>query len=165
MNHINFFILDKLVNTLSDQTDNVNALLVISSMLLASASNKHVNIYNWKSGVIAIKLSGHEGKVNCMTLLRNMWLVSGSDDKTIKVWDIYKENCLQTLEGHADKIKSLAILPKDCIASGSADRTIKLWDLNTGLLVTTLKGHLASVNALCSLSNRNIVNSDTIRIN
>jgi WD40 repeat protein len=60
--------------------------------------------------------------------------VSGSDDKSIKLWDVNNENePLQTFggeDGHVKEVLSVAI-SKDgkYIVSGSADRTVKLWDV------------------------------------
>ena len=37
--------------------------------------------------------------------------VSGSDDKTLKVWDLESGRELRTLEGHADWVKAVAVTP------------------------------------------------------
>ena len=42
-------------------------------------------------------LSGHLGKVYCLTKLSNDHLASGSIDRKIKVWNITNENLDQTL--------------------------------------------------------------------
>jgi hypothetical protein len=56
-------------------------------------------------------------------------LASGSDDSTIKLWDVERGELLQTLQGHGDWVLSVAWSPDGrTLASGSADSTIKLWD-------------------------------------
>jgi WD40 repeat protein len=55
-------------------------------------------------------------------------IISGSVDKTIKIWDANTGICLQTLEGHSSNVYSVAYSPDDKrIVSGSADKTVKIW--------------------------------------
>jgi WD40 repeat protein len=57
-------------------------------------------------------------------------LVSGSSDKTVKIWglDLYKE--LITLKGHLLKVNFVAFSPEgNYFISASDDRTIKLWSI------------------------------------
>ena len=55
-------------------------------------------------------------------------IVSGSADKTIKLWDLNTYQCIQTLKGHEHFVYSIIQLNDGKIASGSTDKTIKLWD-------------------------------------
>jgi WD40 repeat protein len=76
-------------------------------------------------------------------------LVSGSRDKTIKIWHLEKGELLNTLNGHRDGVYAIALSPDgQIIASGSADKTIKLWHLETGELLGTFTGHTHTVTAL-----------------
>ena len=69
-------------------------------------------------------------------------LASGSDDNTIKLWNVNTGNLLQTFTGHSDLVWSVAYSPDgQTLASGSWDKTIKLWDVKTGKLLQTLEGH------------------------
>ena len=68
--------------------------------------------------------------------------VSGSDDRTLKVWDLEQGALLSTLEGHGDGVWAVAVTPDGRRAvSGSDDRTLKVWDLEQGALLATLEGH------------------------
>jgi WD40 repeat protein len=78
--------------------------------------------------------------VSALTVLPDGTLVSGSDDKTIKLWNTKTGQCLKTLEGHSKKISALTVLPNGILASASYDKTIKLWDPKTGEFIKTLKG-------------------------
>ncbi|HAA27995.1 MAG TPA: WD40 repeat domain-containing protein [Cyanobacteria bacterium UBA8553] len=89
-------------------------------------------------------LTGHSQSINCVAISpdRKM-LVSGSEDNTIKLWDLPAGKLLHTLEGHEAGVKSVAISPDgQVLASGSADHTIKLWQLSKIDAPThTLTGH------------------------
>lgn len=78
-------------------------------------------------------------------------LISGSNDKTIKVWDLEKFECSKTLTGHADMILNLEKLSTSQILSCSRDNTIKLWNLDTGLCTKTFHDDF-SVSCLEKLS-------------
>jgi WD40 repeat protein len=73
-------------------------------------------------------------------------IVSGSDDKTIKIWDANSGELLNTLEGHSKVVSSVSWNHNDsAIASGSHDKTIKIWDTSNGELLRTLEGHSHTV--------------------
>ncbi|MEB3827623.1 serine/threonine-protein kinase [Phormidium sp. CCY1219] len=81
-------------------------------------------------------------------------LVTGSWDRTIKVWNLATGQLLRTLGHHADAIWSVAMSADgNILVSGSSDNTIKIWHLPTGGLIRTLEGHSSWVAAVAMLSN------------
>jgi len=91
-------------------------------MILDAATGAHVSI-----------LSGHTRHVRSLAFsLGGALLVSGSDDCTIRFWDIQTGGVIRTFYGHYGSILSVSI-SLDCttIASGSRDNTIWLWDVGT----------------------------------
>lgn len=95
-------------------------------------------------------LMGHAGEVNTVAITPDgKNIVSGSDDKTVKVWDLNSRTLQHTLRGHQDWVYSVAISPDSkTIVSGSKDKTIKLWNLATGKQIHTLRGHSSYVNSV-----------------
>ena len=69
-------------------------------------------------------------------------LVSGSWDRTIKVWDVNSGVCLKTLTGHSREVCCLVLLNNGHVASGSGDTTIKIWNMESEQCIKTLNGHL-----------------------
>ena len=70
--------------------------------------------------------------------------LSGSVDKTLKLWDLASGKELRTFTGHSDVVSSVAIAPDGRTAlSGSWDKTLKLWDLASGKELRTFTGHSA----------------------
>lgn len=68
-------------------------------------------------------------------------LASGSEDKTIKLWNVRTGQLIKTLVGHSRTVHSVTFHPSgDVLASGSTDSVIKLWNVRTGQLIKTLEG-------------------------
>jgi hypothetical protein len=76
-------------------------------------------------------------------------LVSGSQDKTLKVWDAQTGRDALTLKGHTGWVWSVAFSPDGKrLVSGGDDDTLKLWDAQTGQHTLTLKGHTFAVTSV-----------------
>ena len=86
-------------------------------------------------------LNGHSNYVFGLKLINANILASGSEDNTIKLWNIQNGSVIRTLKGHNEWVYwSLDLLnnPKTLV-SGSLDQTIKLWDWTTGECLNTIK--------------------------
>jgi WD40 repeat protein len=86
-------------------------------------------------------LSGHSGAVFSLSFSSDgTLLVSGSDDKTLKLWDVQTGGVVKTFHGHTDRVISISISSNSTtIASGSLDYTIRLWDIGTGECYYTIE--------------------------
>ena len=75
--------------------------------------------------------TGHTGSVNALALSPDgRFLVSGSEDVTLKIWDTATGNVLRTLSGHDQPVLAAAISPDGrWIASGGADATVRVWNV------------------------------------
>ena len=65
----------------------------------------------------------------CVAVLPRDRIVSGSRDKTLRVWDVTEGggHCLQTLRGHTGWVNCVGLLPDGRVVSGSRDKTLKVW--------------------------------------
>ena len=93
-------------------------------------------------------LEGHSAGVRAVAVTADgRTAVSGSDDKTVRVWDLASGQA-RTLEGHGGVVNAVAVTADGRTAvSGSDDRTVRVWDLASGE-ARTLEGHGGEVNAV-----------------
>ncbi len=77
-----------------------------------------------------IALSSHTNWVTSVNFVQNTTkILSGSCDKTIKIWDYQTGNNILTLIGHLKPVTSVCYsFNNKMIISGSSDNTIKIWD-------------------------------------
>jgi WD40 repeat protein len=85
------------------------------------------------TGSQAAVLSGHTGWVTVvMFSSHGVLLVSGSSDKTVKVWDVQTGGVVKTLHGHKDRDMSVSIsTDSTMIFPGDYDGMIFLWNIKT----------------------------------
>lgn len=76
-------------------------------------------------------------------------LLSGSDDKMLKVWQLTDRKFMFSINAHSNWIKSAEFSPDTrLICSGSEDRQVKLWDVTTKGLIHNFTDHSQSVNSV-----------------
>ena len=102
------------------------------------------------------RLAGHDRAVNAVAIGRagdRDVIVSGSADKTVRVWDAVTGELIGgPLADHDHAVNSVAIGragDRDVIVSGSADKTVRVWDAVTGELIGgPLADHDHAVNSV-----------------
>jgi WD40 repeat protein len=95
-------------------------------------------------------LAGHNKGISALTFTPDgHTLVTGSDDSTIRIWDVSSGQKKAPLKGHAGSVRAMAVSPDGkTLASSDVSGAIKLWNLATGKELFTLVGHDASVLSL-----------------
>jgi WD40 repeat protein len=104
------------------------------------ASNKPlIEIVDFKAAVLR-SLTGHSDAVNNIALSPDgKRLISGSNDKTVIVWDLTNGKVLKTLKGHAWKVTSVNWNNdgRYAVSTGNEGETL-IWDVESGLALTKI---------------------------
>ena len=108
---------------------------------LSTSSSDYSSRWDMASGKeLRMILTGHQELVNYLTFSPDgKWLVSASNDKTLKAWDLETGVCISTLRGHSAEVLAVAFSPVgDQIASCAKDNTIRIWSSTTFLPIMVL---------------------------
>lgn len=131
-----------------------NQLVVNLERRIFISSNCHLmKLWSFDQNTLLTTLGGHTQPIRCMLLSENgKLLISGSDDKSIIVWDLENQNSQILGAGkdrHNNTISALALNSKQKILlSGSVDKTIKIWNLYSSYEPYTLQGYRGEILAL-----------------
>ncbi|XP_032900883.1 U5 small nuclear ribonucleoprotein 40 kDa protein [Amblyraja radiata] len=120
------------------------------SMLFSASTDKTVAVWDSETGERIKRLKGHTSFVNsCYPARRGPQLVcTGSDDGTVKLWDIRKKAAIHTFQNTYQVLAATFNDTSDQIISGGIDNDIKVWDLRQNKLIYTMRGHTDSVTGL-----------------
>jgi len=135
------------LDVLKDHAGAINCMAVSEdgSILATGSDDNTIRLWTSKAprcDCIGI-LAGHENYITCV-VIEEIFVVSGSVDKTVRKWDMATCVCLAVLTGHDERINRL-ICTGDFVFSSSVDATIRCWDLDDCRCIREFAGHLNSV--------------------
>lgn len=121
------------------------------SKLALSSSAGIVWVYNLADCSLLATLLGHTKGISAIAFSPNdsNILASGSDDLSIRLWNVSTQKCLRVLKKHTFHVTTLQFNSKgNVLVSGSADETIVVWDLAQGRSLRTLAAHSDPVSSI-----------------
>jgi WD40 repeat protein len=119
-----------------------------------SCDDNDIKLWEIDTGKEIVTLRGHSDRVRCLCLsLDGKFLVSGSVDRTIKLWNLATKELIRTFgdicDRHLGAVLSVAISPDGkTLISGSADKTTKIWDMNTGKEINSFNDYVEQVTSV-----------------
>ena len=111
--------------------------------------------------------SGHKKWISCLCRISTQILASGSDGKTVKIWNIEDRSIMSTLSGHKEGVSALCNVKEGVLVSGSWDNSLIIWsksppESSTYSLTQVLTGHKSHINGIIRLNNKEIVSGEWI---
>lgn len=109
---------------------------------------------NWRKGRCQTKrLQGHTDGVMCLqyhTTLTNPHypvLITGSYDRTVRIWNLDTGEVVRVLRGHARAVRALQF-DQMVLFTGSMDGTVRMWNWRKGECMRVFEGHSDGVVSL-----------------
>ena len=170
-----------------------------NSCVVSGSQDCTLKLWDASSGACLRTLTGHTGyarrrrpverridrsstprgaQVRSLAALPIGRVVSGSDDGSLKVWNVSSGECLRTMSGHLRaarlrrpverridrsstprraQVRCVAGLPNGDVVSGSWDGTLKVWDASSGACLRTLGDNMRTPSGHGSLARRRSV--------
>lgn len=95
---------------------------------------QHAEALGLQQGKCLKTYTGHKNEKYCIfanfSVTGGKWIVSGSEDNLVYIWNLQTKEIVQKLQGHTDVVISTACHPTENIIASAAlenDKTIKLW--------------------------------------
>src|SRR5262245_7043349 len=107
-----------------------------------------------QTGPWAETLIGHQRGVRSVAALPDgRRALSGSEDETLRLWDLATGTEMRRFGGNLGIVLSIALLPNgDQVLSGSFDGMLRLWDVESGIEVRRFEGHTKWAEAVAVLA-------------
>ncbi|MDE0637515.1 MAG: WD40 repeat domain-containing protein [Candidatus Poribacteria bacterium] len=140
------------IRTIAGHVDRVSGVIISpdGEKLASYGYDEKIHVWNAKTGEFLTSLvPNYEGvntdreRIYSIAFFSDSHtLISGSNDGTIRVWDINKKQIKFTHNGNGRRTYTVKFNPKgNTFASYGSDNTIGIWDIATGKLVQTFNGH------------------------
>lgn len=136
----------------------VTHLAVSPSGLLTAAAcmangKPAVVVRNLENGQITHTFTGHDGPIRAVAFSAdNTRLITGSEDKTVRLWNLANATVSgpvsgpARLEGHAAAVVAVAFSPDGKqVLSGTADNAVRLWNPEDGSVIKDFAGHTGPI--------------------
>lgn len=110
-----------------------------STLAVTGSADYTAKIWDAITGV-ELRSFTHKRIVKAVDIVKgSRQIVTGGQDKLLRVWDIEHGLCHVTLEGHQDTVRQVLWMRNHdhLVLSGGADQVIRMWDLRSGVQVST----------------------------
>lgn len=121
-----------------------------SQVIFSASADMTIASWNAETGERIRRHTGHEEVINCLDVSKRgeEFLVSGSDDCSISIWDPRQKLALDYIETQMPVTAVALAEAGNELYSGAIDNEIKVWDLRMKKTVYTLTGHTDTITSL-----------------
>ena len=154
------------IRTFTGHSEWVRCCAIKGGLIASGAHDEQVMIWSVDNPVAIQSFSGHSNVIECVEFASDSavaeissadflpqsdlleeektsrpreFVISGSRDKTIMLWDVWRGTCLITLRGHDNWVRSVLFHPSGrFICSCSDDKSVRVWDCKSGRTAKSL---------------------------
>lgn len=107
-------------------------------------------------------LEGHHGSVNALAVLGDGRVVSGSEDGTLRIWDVESGELLRTLEVHKSMIGDVAVLDDRRVISIDYRGVLCVWDVESGEKLSSIEMSRFESSCMAVLQDGRVISGSSI---
>lgn len=130
----------------------------INYQVITASLDGYVKVWTLETGILLRSIKAHQlGGVLSLTVSKDCnFIVTGSSDKTAKVWNFCYSMKQLVLVGHKQPVPSAVLSPNGkYIVSGSVDKSIRVWDRYSGKILIDVNNHHKKVVRAVAVSPNN----------
>jgi WD40 repeat protein len=109
-------------------------------------------VKRWLNQAAAARVgAGHEGAILALKVSpNNQVVVTGGQDKAVRVWNFGDAKQVRTLDGHGGAVAAVAFHHNDAgrVATGGEDKIARLFNVNDGMLIKAFPEQAAAIAAV-----------------
>lgn len=150
------------VSTYSGHVALINEIICWNNWIFSTSYDSTIRCWHFTDATCELVLQEHTRSVGPIAIVPNVltkssnvnplatrMIITGSVDKTAKLWDLQTTKAIVTYEGHKSEIVCLTVDHHNkYLYTGSSDATLRSWEIYTGQAITVFKGHVASITCI-----------------
>jgi WD40 repeat protein len=133
--------------------------------LVSGSYDSLIKIWDLNTQICTQTLAGHSSCVWNFAVLSKHELLSCSDDKSIRYWDIKYGVCVKRIEDSSPIFDIILLENGEVVSACNQNQeNIKIWDIKKEICKKTLKSHTTSVFCLAILKENELISGSRDRI-
>ena len=140
-----------LIDTFKFHEGPVTTICVTSdeNLYISGSKDKTIAVVKINEKYLFHQLRGHLDSISCLIIIDNIKLISGSSDRTMRIWDLSKGTTIRVLKSHRAPVSTLlAHVNHSRMFSAAADGSLHMWDLENYKKCMDFQGHTAAINCI-----------------
>ena len=106
--------------------------------VLSAGATKSIHAVNWMTREEVLILNGHKEGVRCLDISAEGIIASGSNDRSVKLWNFSKKCFIQTLRGHKAEVNAVVFVPETTYLITACENCLfRQWDYGECPTLTT----------------------------
>ncbi len=143
------------------------AMTTDGSRLVSAGADGHVKLFavDTLGAALLAEMTGHEARVNCICVFSQdskLLALSGSDDTTLRLWDLATAACTYMLDGCFGAVWACNVFSGGRTAISFSDDTCqRVWSLDSGACLHTTPSHPHREYCVDVMGNRALTGGDS----